>query len=194
MLAARPHRLIDLLLVCYAAGALWLTFGPAPAMPVATFTVHLHQNATVAADGTGGASGTSTADAGRDWGRTIQWSSIDTERGANVLLFIPAGLLPLLRWRRLSPWWLLGALVAGSMTIELLQWTVATHRHASVVDVLTNGTGAAIGVGLGAWIRARVDASRASDRTAPSTMDEGAAGQRSRPAAQGEATPSQSSV
>jgi glycopeptide antibiotics resistance protein len=70
------------------------------------------------------------------------------ERGGNVLLFVPLALLlcwSMPRWPRWTIW--LGC-VAASMGIELSQALFLPARYPSLVDVVTNGTGAAIGVGL----------------------------------------------
>ncbi len=153
------RRVLDVLLACYVAGALWLTFGPSPDMPTVTFVVRTYQQHVVASD----AQGNPTDVAVRRWSYKTQWSSTETERGANVLLFIPAGVLALLRWRRLSAGRLLAGLVLGSVSIELLQLVFFTARHAQVINVVTNGSGAAIGVGLGVLARRRA-ARRARDR------------------------------
>ncbi len=80
---------------------------------------------------------------------------------ANVVLFIP----PFAALALLVPtwWWvLLGTAISGG--IEYAQH-VRGGRDATVVDVITNTAGAALGVGLGLWIRYRLsaDAPSASD-------------------------------
>ena len=70
------------------------------------------------------------------------------EPSLNVLLFIPLAALlcwSLPRLSRLQVWLLCGA---GSVGVELAQLLFLPDRTASVRDVVTNSTGAAIGVGL----------------------------------------------
>jgi glycopeptide antibiotics resistance protein len=64
---------------------------------------------------------------------------------ANIVLFVPLGVLMLLWWRRRG--WLLAAGVAfaTSSTIELLQQAVRPERFASLSDVVANTAGGAIG-------------------------------------------------
>ncbi|MCZ2825387.1 MULTISPECIES: VanZ family protein [unclassified Modestobacter] len=76
------------------------------------------------------------------------------ERGGNVLLFVPLALLlcwSLPRWPRWAVWL---ACVAGSVGIELVQALFLPARYPSLVDIGTNSTGAAIGVGLH-WLLTR---------------------------------------
>ena len=87
------------------------------------------------------------------------------ESFANVVLFIPFGLLIALlvptRW-----WWAVVVglvLVAGG--IELGQALFLPGRVPSIDDVLANSTGGAIGVGIAAIIRAIAWASRRARRT-----------------------------
>jgi glycopeptide antibiotics resistance protein len=76
---------------------------------------------------------------------------------ANVVFFVPIGFVvaaAVPRWSRLAAW---GACIAGSVTVELLQ-SMIPGRLTTAVDVLTNSTGAAIGVLLYAtfaWLRSR---------------------------------------
>ena len=76
------------------------------------------------------------------------------ERGGNVLLFVPLALLLCWSLPRLPRWavWLL--CVAGSVGVELVQALFLPARYPSLVDVATNSTGAAIGVGLH-WLLTR---------------------------------------
>jgi VanZ family protein len=78
----------------------------------------------------------------------------DVERAANVLLFIPAGLLLSHLLPRTSRWliWLL--CVAASVGVEAAQ-LLLPGRQSSPVDVATNSTGAAIGVLLHAVLPSR---------------------------------------
>ncbi|MCZ2818888.1 VanZ family protein [Modestobacter sp. VKM Ac-2977] len=80
----------------------------------------------------------------------LPWSVASplVERGGNVLLFVPLALLlcwSLPRWPRWAVWL---ACVAGSAAVELSQALFLPARYPSLVDIGTNSTGAAIGVGL----------------------------------------------
>jgi hypothetical protein len=86
----------------------------------------------------------------------LSWSVVFplVERGSNVLLFVPLALLlcwSLPRWPRWAVWL---TCVAGSVGIELVQALFLPARHPSLVDIGTNSTGAAIGVGLH-WLLTR---------------------------------------
>ncbi|MGY1742170.1 MULTISPECIES: VanZ family protein [unclassified Blastococcus] len=84
------------------------------------------------------------------------------EAGANVVMFVPVGLLLCLafpRARRLALWLLC---VVVSASVELYQG-LGPGRDSSVRDVVTNGTGAAIGVVLG-WAVEAVHRRRAAAR------------------------------
>ncbi|MGY1752165.1 VanZ family protein [Blastococcus sp. SYSU D01042] len=78
----------------------------------------------------------------------------DVERSANVLLFVPAGLLLCCLLPRTSRWlvWLL--CVAVSVGVEAVQ-LILPGRDATPVDVVTNTTGAALGVLLHAVLPRR---------------------------------------
>lgn len=82
----------------------------------------------------------------------------EAEALANVLLFIPIGLLLRLALPRALSSALLLLATAGSFGIEVVQYLALPDRTPSLVDVLTNGGGAAIGLVLG------VDAQRLVDR------------------------------
>ncbi|WP_052090814.1 VanZ family protein [Modestobacter caceresii] len=86
----------------------------------------------------------------------LSWSVVFplVERGSNVLLFVPLALLlcwSLPRWPRWAVWL---TCVAGSVGIELVQALFLPARYPSLVDIGTNSTGAAIGVGLH-WLLTR---------------------------------------
>ena len=93
----------------------------------------------------------------------LDWvTTSDVERTANVLLFIPAGLLlcyVLPRWSRWLVWLIC---VAVSVGVEAVQLPLA-GRDATPVDVVTNSAGAAIGVLLHALVPGR----RRPGRTLP---------------------------
>lgn len=77
---------------------------------------------------------------------------------ANVVLFVP----PFAALALLVPsWWWVAAGTAISTGIETAQ-LVRGGRDATVVDVLTNTCGAALGVALGLWIRRRLAAAEPS--------------------------------
>lgn len=100
----------------------------------------------------------------------LDWmSTADVERAANVLLFVPAGLLlcaVLPGVSRLVVWLIC---VAVSMSVEAVQFLLPV-RDSTPVDVVTNATGAAIGVLLSAVLtrhaRARRPDPSADDGTA----------------------------
>lgn len=76
------------------------------------------------------------------------------EFGANVLLFVPLGLLlslilPGRRWR------VLPIALAVTVTIECVQALLLGARTASVLDIVANTAGAAIGMTAAAFIHAR---------------------------------------
>lgn len=88
-------------------------------------------------------------------------TSVWVERGSNVALFLPLALLlcwALPRVRRTAVW--LGC-VLGSVAVELVQWAFLPERTASVVDVVTNGSGALAGVVLH-WLLTRRRGQRAA--------------------------------
>ena len=90
------------------------------------------------------------------------------EFGANVLLFMPLGvLLALLLGRR----WPLSIPIAlfASIAIELGQWLFLAERTSSLWDVVANALGAAIGSGATAVMRGR-------SRSATSARHTGAIG------------------
>ena len=67
------------------------------------------------------------------------------EGGANVLLFVPAGLLLCYALPRIARWQVWSLCVLVSAGVELAQ-TVLPGRQPSVIDLVTNASGAAIGV------------------------------------------------
>ena len=81
-------------------------------------------------------------------GRT-EVSVREAESLANVLLFIPIGLLLRLALPRLLSSVLLVLATAGSLGIEVVQYLLLPGRTPSLADVLFNGGGAAIGLVLG---------------------------------------------
>lgn len=87
----------------------------------------------------------------------------DVERLANVALFVVPGLVASLLLPR-RQWWLALVLCLGfSAAMELAQLFLPA-RSASGDDILFNGTGALIGVGVGAAFRALAAAVRRNSR------------------------------
>ena len=67
----------------------------------------------------------------------------------NIALFVPLGLgLALLHPR----WWWAAALVCASAIVEAVQLLVLEQRTPELLDILLNGTGGAIGAGLGIFL------------------------------------------
>jgi glycopeptide antibiotics resistance protein len=98
----------------------------------------------------------------------LRWVSYDlVEFVANILLFVPIGVLfSLLLGRR--RWWLAGLLgVALSVSIEFSQLFLR-HRVSDLRDILSNSLGAAIGVALVlaalAWASSRAGRTAAGSR------------------------------
>lgn len=92
----------------------------------------------------------------------------EAEAFANVLLFVPIGLLLRLALPRAWSSLLLAMATAGSLGIEVVQYLLLPGRTPSLVDVLTNGGGTAIGLVVGAdvqrlvrwWSRRRASPTR----------------------------------
>lgn len=81
----------------------------------------------------------------------LGWSSLDFTRLeilANVVVFVPVGILAFLLIPRRV--WPLSLLVgpAGSIAIETAQRVVLPHRAATLMDVVANSTGATLGIVL----------------------------------------------
>ena len=77
----------------------------------------------------------------------------EAEALANVLLFVPIGLLLRLALPRAWSSLLLALATAASLGIEVVQYVLLPDRTPSLVDVLTNGGGTAIGLVLGADVQ-----------------------------------------
>ncbi len=75
------------------------------------------------------------------------------EFAANILLFVPLGLLGALLLPRRHWWLVLLGLVVLSVGIETVQALGLPSRRSSARDVLGNSLGAAIGVGLSLLLR-----------------------------------------
>ena len=63
---------------------------------------------------------------------------------ANIVLFVPLGLLVAVAWPRLRPWRVVLLGFAVSFTIELVQ-TLLPSRFPTISDVIANTVGAALG-------------------------------------------------
>jgi glycopeptide antibiotics resistance protein len=72
-------------------------------------------------------------------------TSGDVERVANVLLFVPAGLLLCFALPAFRRWAVWALCVTMSFSIEIVQF-VLPDRDSSPIDVVTNSAGAALGV------------------------------------------------
>jgi hypothetical protein len=89
-----------------------------------------------------------------DGGSSSTFCILCGERGlsdflANVILFLPLGIALAVGGRRFLPAVLLGLLF--SVFIEFAQWRVISGRDASIGDLVSNTTGAALGWLLFAW-------------------------------------------
>lgn len=70
------------------------------------------------------------------------------ESSANVVLFVPLGVLVLLWWPRWGWLHAVGLAFATTVTIEVLQQVLRPERFASLSDVVANTLGGAIGGAL----------------------------------------------
>jgi len=98
----------------------------------------------------------------------LGWQSLDFTRIeilANVLVFVPVGVLAFLLVPRRV--WALSLLVgpAASLAIETAQRLLLPHRAATVSDVLANSAGATIGVVLAVLCTAAAGALSAARRS-----------------------------
>jgi VanZ family protein len=90
----------------------------------------------------------------------LDWvTTSDVERTANVLLFVPAGLLLCYLLPRTSRWLVWLACIAVSVGVEAVQLPLV-GRDATPADVVTNSAGAAIGVLLHAALPGRLTPGR----------------------------------
>jgi glycopeptide antibiotics resistance protein len=81
-------------------------------------------------------------------------SLLTVERTANVLLFVPFGLLLCLAYPRVSRVMVWAGCAVVSIGVELYQWLLP-DRDPTLVDIATNSAGAAIGVLLAAAVQHR---------------------------------------
>jgi len=82
----------------------------------------------------------------QDWG--LPASTTWVERGLNVVMFVPLSLLGawVLGWWRVLDWVLAG--FAVSLLIEVVQHVAIPTRSGTTSDVVTNTTGALVGIVL----------------------------------------------
>jgi glycopeptide antibiotics resistance protein len=92
---------------------------------------------------------------------------LDVEKACNVLVAVPVGFLLAKGWPAVDPrLWLVAALV-GSFSVEVGQTALLPGRYGTVLDVVLNTTGAAIGLLAAHGVRGRgaprpADAERSS--------------------------------
>ncbi|MBA8816855.1 VanZ family protein [Microbacterium halimionae] len=90
--------------------------------------------------------------------RHVPWATYSrVEVGANVLLFVPLGLLLMLILRQ-SRYLVLPLCILATVTIESVQALVLDQRVASLMDIVANTAGACLGmllIALGEGIRTR---------------------------------------
>ena len=79
---------------------------------------------------------------------------LTVERTANVVLFVPFGLLLCLAYPRVSRVMVWAGCAVVSIGVELYQWLLP-DRDPTLVDIATNSAGAAIGVLLAAAVQHR---------------------------------------
>ena len=81
----------------------------------------------------------------------LGWTSLDfttLEVAANVLVFIPVGIVAYVFLPRRARWLALAVGPAASIAIELTQLLALPNRDPSINDVIANSIGATIGVAL----------------------------------------------
>jgi VanZ family protein len=79
----------------------------------------------------------------------LDGSSIDkltVEKVCNVLIVVPIGFLLARGWPMVEPWRWLAVACAGSIAVELGQTVLLSGRYGTVLDVLLNTGGAALGL------------------------------------------------
>lgn len=100
---------------------------------------------------------------GRLFARTGGVEGFGSDDVANIVMFVPYGLLFPSAWPRLRRWTIpLG--LALSVLIELVQLVVLSWRTPSLIDVLFNSVGAALGYALWHLIRARIASPKVEPR------------------------------
>lgn len=92
-----------------------------------------------------------------------RWITFDLiEFLSNVVMFLPLGLFGALAWAWRRRYLVVAACCALSALVELAQAVVLPERMGSVVDVVANTVGAAVGYGMAEWWLARRSAERAA--------------------------------
>jgi VanZ family protein len=86
------------------------------------------------------------------WGVPREPAAIVFEFLANVVLFVPFGLLLAASIPRWSPWAIIGVGLVASVAIELVQLGIPS-RVSTVSDVIANTAGTAIGCTMVMWWR-----------------------------------------
>ncbi len=127
----RGTRVARAALVAYLLVPALLTLGPTPVAELQTFTATLQRVAAVLTSG--------RADV----------SVREAEALANLVLFLPLGLLLALSWPRAYLSLLLVVAGAGSLAVELTQYAVLPDRVPALLDVAMNTAGAAAGLVMG---------------------------------------------
>lgn len=94
----------------------------------------------------------------------------EAEALANVLMFVPVGVLLRLSYPQQPLSLLLTVSAVGSLAIEVVQFLLLPGRVPSLVDVLNNTGGAAIGLTLGADARSLLRRRRRRDRGSASSV------------------------
>lgn len=131
------NRILTLVLAAYLALVAWGTLGPSPGEDIERVADRAKAAQRAVSGDTGQAREASRA----------RFAGLTGEEAANVVMFVPFGLLVPMRLPR--RWWVtVPAGIALSALIELVQLTVLTHRSPQWVDIGWNGTGAAIGFAL----------------------------------------------
>lgn len=144
------QRASGLLLALYLAGVAWATFGPAPyeEMDAAARRADAAGRAVLggaADDSSRAPEGAVAAPAPRE----PSFGGLTSEEAANVVMFVPFGVLVPGRLRR--RWWAAAPAGAGlSCFIEGVQLTVLDHRSPSWGDVRLNTLG--VLAGLAVWV------------------------------------------
>lgn len=140
------NRILTLVLAGYLALVAWGTLGPSPGEDIE----RVADRAKAAQRAVSGDTGQSRERAGGPappQASRARFAGLTGEEAANIVMFVPFGLLVPMRWPR---WWwaTVPAGIALSALIELVQLTVLTHRSPQWADIGWNGTGAAVGFAL----------------------------------------------
>ncbi len=135
----------------YLAGVAWATFGPAPYKEVdaAARRADAAGRAVLGGAAKGPGTGADDGAGGAASRREPSFGGLTGEEAANIVMFVPFGVLVPLRWRRW--WWATVPAGAGlSCLIEGVQLVALDYRLPSWGDVRLNTLGAIVGLGL--WL------------------------------------------